>query len=228
MTDDEFCVCFRRRLLFEDPAGQGEQPCAHRAKAATRTCGSTDRRKWGSHALCCEKGPGFSRRHNRCRDTFAGWCSANLDQEALTEQHIPEWDRPDGKGGVERAILDVVLPQNPAGPGRISIDVSVVEPTSADVAAARARARRPGLAAADRERTKHRRYPGSFLLPAVMEAGGRWGSEFRRWARAALPQGPERAAMLADLRQQMAVSLQRGVAAALLGSAAGCRRPWRR
>ena len=70
------------------------------------------------------------------------------------------------------------------------------------------------------------RYPRPLLLPAVVEAGGRWGKEFRRWARAALPESKSRAMQLADLRQRIAVALMRGVAAALLASAASTRRPW--
>ena len=225
MTDNEFCVCLRRRLLFEDPAAQGGAPCANRAKGSTQACGSRQGQRWGSHCVCCEKGPGFCRRHHNCRDDFAGWCSDQLRQEALKEQHVPSWDKQTARG-TERAVLDVVLPRNPAGVGSLYVDISVAEPTSSDVTTARARARRPGLAAADREREKHRRYPGGQLLAAVMEAGGRWGQEFRRWAKAALPPGPERAAQLASLRQLLAVSLQRGVAAQLLSASAGCQRPW--
>ena len=139
---------------------------------------------------------------------------------------MPRWDRRKADGTVERAVLDVVIPQNPAAPGPLHIDISVAEASTADVDTARARARRPGLAAADRERTKHRRYPGCFLPPAALEAGGRWGVEFRRWARAAVPPGTQRAAALADLHQSLDVALQRGVAAALLGSAPSGARPW--
>ena len=121
---------------------------------------------------------------------------------------------------MQTAILDVVLPAAGVAAGTLHVDVSIVEPTTTDAAALRLRARRPGQGAADRERTKHRRYPGEGLLPAVLETGGRWGCEFRRWARAALPPGPDRAAALEILRQSMAAALQRGVAAALLGSAA--------
>ena len=226
MSDDVFCVCLRRRLLYDDPGGQGSQPCCHKAAKTERSCGSTQRQKYGSHAVCCAKGPGFCRRHHRCRDTLASWCCQNIDAGTLKEQHIPRFDR-QGPLGLERGVLDVVLPQNPVTHGPLYIDVTIVEATTADETAARARARRPGLAAADRERTKHTRYPGALLLPAVLEAGGRWGREFRMWARAALPGDEARAAKLAELRQAMAVSLQHGVAAALLGAtAAGCRRPW--
>ena len=115
---------------------------------------------------------------------------------------------------------------NPAAPGPLNIDISIIEATSPDPDKARSRARKPGLAALQREREKHRRYPGEFMLPAVLESGGRWGNEFRRWAKAALPPDSTRASHLADLRQRLAVSLQRGVAAALLGASSGCRRPW--
>ena len=225
LSDDAFCVCIRRRLLFEDPAGQGPLPCMLRARGVSRACGCTTRHRWGSHAVCCEKGPGFARRHNYCRDELAEWCCEHVDSGTLKEQHVPRWDRP-GARGPERAVLDVVVHANPAGSSPLYIDVSVTEPTSADAGAARARARRPGLAAADRERTKHSRYPGELLLPAVLETGGRWGREFRRWARAVLPEGPRRSEQLAELRYRLAVALQRGVAAALLAASAGAVRPW--
>ena len=70
------------------------------------------------------------------------------------------------------------------------------------------------------------RYPGPQLLPAVLEAGGRWGREFRLWARAVLPESPRRGDQLADLRCRLAVALQRGVAAALLAASSGAVRPW--
>ena len=136
---------------------------------------------------------------------------------------MPRWERL-GADGLERAVLDVVVLRDPPGP--LYIDVSVVEATSADASAPWACARRPGLAAADRERTKHSRYPGEELLPAVLEAGGRWGREFRLWARSVLPEGPRRAERLAELRCRLAVALQRGVAASLLAASAGAGRPW--
>ena len=52
------------------------------------------------------------------------------------------------------------------------------------------------------------------------------GKEFRRWARAALPESNSRAMQLAELRQKIAVALMRGTAAAMLASAANTHRPW--
>ena len=138
---------------------------------------------------------------------------------------MPRWDRP-GQRGIERAVLDIILPENPAGQGSLFMDISIVEPTTADVSQACARARRPGLAASTREKRKHSRYPGHGLLPVVLEAGGRWGLEFRRWAKAALTTADKRATKIAELRQCLAVALQKSVAAALLGAAAGRPRPW--
>ena len=208
-----------------DPAAQGTTPCALRPARSSRVCGHIGSDKYGRHPVCCDKGSGFHRRHDGCRDTLADWCSQTFRADAKTEQHIPHWDR-QGPRGLERAILDVVLVENPAAPGPIHFDLSVIEATSTDAAEARARARKPGLAALQREREKHRRYPGEFMLPAILESGGRWGNEFRRWAKAALPPDSTRALALADLRQRLAVSLQRGIAAALLGSSNGCKRPW--
>ena len=225
MSNDEFCVCLRRRLLYVDPAAQGATPCVLRAARSSNVCGHIGPGKYGRHPVCCDKGPGFHHRHDGCRDDLAKWCSDTFRTEANTEQHIPRWDR-HGPRGLERAVLDVVLLDNPAAPGPLNIDISIIEATSPDPDEARSRARKPGLAALQREREKHRRYPGDFLLPAVLESGGRWGNEFRRWAKAALPPDANRGPRLAELRQRLAVSLQRGIAAALLSSSSGCKRPW--
>ncbi|CAK0801548.1 unnamed protein product, partial [Prorocentrum cordatum] len=226
LADDEFCAAYRRRLLFEDPARQGGAPCQRRSRQTGHPCALVARQRYGSHACCCDKGPGFCSRGNRCRDALAARCKREWgEEEALTEQACPRWNRVRAGGTMERADLDVVLPHDPVSSGPLAIDVSAVEVTTPDPGLAAARSRRDGQAAADRERTKHQRYPGGGLLAAALETGGRWGSEFRRWAKAAAPEGLRRAEALADLRQSLAAALQRGVAAQLLAGAAGPPRP---
>ena len=141
------------------------------------------------------------------------------------EQNVPSWDRVTEQGTEhEHAVLDVILPVQ----GRtIYVDVSIAEATSSDPRVQRARASRMGVAARDREADKHRRYPGADLLPGVLEGGGRWGIELRGFVKAVAPTGGRRAAAINDLRQRLAVALQRGVAAMLLGSAGKAQRPWR-
>ena len=138
------------------------------------------------------------------------------------EQHVPGWDRVTD-GGTEQAVLDVIV-STPTE--RAAIDVSIVEASAPDAVTARARARADGLAARTREREKHRRYPGPGLVAAVMESGGRMGQEFRAFLRTQAPRDERRGAALRDVRQRLAVALQRGVAAMLLGSAGARLRPW--
>ena len=121
--------------------------------------------------------------------------------------------------GTEHAVLDQGC--------TIYVDVSIAEATSSDPRVQRAKASRIGAATRDREADKHRRYPGADLLPCVLEGGGRWGIELRGFVKAVAPTGGRRAAAINDLRQRLAVALQRGVAAMLLGSAGKAQRPWR-
>ena len=86
---------------------------------------------------------------------------------------MPRWDRP-GQRGIERAVLDIILPENPAGQGSLFMDISIVEPTTADVSQACARARRPGLAASTREKRKHTQAMAYFLWCLKQAAGGAW------------------------------------------------------
>lgn len=224
MGDDDFIVCLRRRLLYEDPAAQGQEPCAHRAVSTNRVCGSTARRRYGIHAVCCSCGPGFVRRHNECRDALRAWLGEEKGEaNVTTEQHIPGWDRATSQG-IEHAVLDVVLV---SATGRVAVDVSVAEATSSDDRTSRARARADGAAAREREQEKHRRYPGPGLVAAALETGGRMGKELRGFLRAQAATDERRASSLRDIRQRLTTALQRGVAAMLLGSAGQRPRPWR-
>eukprot|EP00969_Alexandrium_andersonii_P038368 1680609-Alexandrium_andersonii.AAC.1 len=93
-----------------------------------------------------------------------------------------------------------------------------------------ARARCDGVAARDRQREKHCRYPGPALVAAAVEAGGRMGSELESFLRAHAPpaDAPRRLAALRDVRMRAVVAAVRGTATMLLTSAGAGPKPWRR
>ncbi len=138
------------------------------------------------------------------------------------EQHVPGWDRSTIEG-TDHAVLDIVLAEPAA---TVALDVTIVEVTAPDPVTARARARKDGIAARTREREKHRRYPSPGLCAAVLETGGRHGQELRAFLRAKAPYDARRSEARQDVRQRLAVALQRGVADALLTSAGKRPRPW--
>ena len=90
-----------------------------------------------------------------------------------------------------------------------------------------ARARANGVAARERERQKHRRYPGPGLVAAAIETGGRCGRELSAFLKEHAPRDPAlRPLALQDVRQGLATALARGNAQMLLGSAGALPRPW--
>ena len=140
LDDAVWTVCMRRRLLYLDPGRQQGRPCAHRPRHGG-PCGCRGAQAYGSHAVCCPHGPGFVRRHHRCRDALAAWYKEFLGAEGvLTEQHVPRWDVANPDGTTETAILGVVLPAVGVAAGTLHVGVSIVEPTTTDAAALRLRA----------------------------------------------------------------------------------------
>ena len=223
LGNDEFAVTLRRRLLYEDPAGTGGRPCCNTASGTTVPCGASTHEPLAEHASKCPVGPGFVRRHDATRDTLGEWLAERYGQNAVSfEQRIPTWDRRTGEG-IQHAVLDVVL----AFPGgRACCDVSVAEVLAPAGPDRRRRAATAGIAAREREREKHTRYPGPGLCAAVLESGGRMGAELQGFLRAHAP-GADRAAALADVRQRLVVAVARGTAAMLLSAAGPRPRPWR-
>ena len=177
----------------------------------------------GAHAIACAVGPGRVKRHDGIRDTLADWLVEIHGREAVSiEQHLPAWDRTTTEG-LQLAVLDVVM-THPGG--RVAIDVSVAD-ISAEGPRARARARASGTAARARELEKHRRYPGPGLTAAVMETGGLCGKEFHAFLRSQASADPLlRSAQLRDVRQRLAVALQRGSASMMLSAVPPVQRPW--
>ena len=224
MDDDAFIVSLRRRLLFRDPAAAAGQPCQHRHKDHRRgICSRTAVDDLGAHAVSCPVGPGRVKRHDTVKEALAEWLIEMHGSDAVAiEQHIPAWDRQTPEGP-ELAILDVVV-TSPAG--RVAIDVSITD-VSSDGTRAPARAKNAGLAARARELEKHRRYPGRGLVAAVLETGGLAGKELHAFLRAHADSDPAvRSGQLQDIRQRLAVALQRGNAALLLSSARPHQQPW--
>ena len=165
----------------------------------------------GAHAMACKSGGAVVRRHNLVRDLLARQVTECLHVPALTEQVVPAWAR-----GTTEARLDVVYRQDSGVTAYL--DCAVTSCHARDVAAVAAV--RDGAAAARLEVAKHRRYPGQRLTPLVWEAHGRSGDSALAWQRslvATLDPG-QRAVCLAGLRRQVAVAVQRGNSALVLGA----------
>ena len=82
-------------------------------------------------------------------------------------------------------------------------------------------------AARTRESDKHRRYPGAGFVAAAIEGGGRMVNKFQSFLLSQAPIDEDRRGpALCDVKQSVAVALQRGIAAMLLGSAGSKLRPW--
>ena len=223
IEDDVFIVSVRRRLLFDDPAAAEGRPCQHKAADAATPCGATDNQVLGAHAVSCGIGPGRIRRHDEVKGVLADWLRERHGVEAVhVEQHIPAWDKVTDEGA-KHAVLDIVLSTQQ---GKVAVDVSVTD-VSAPSASSRARGKTFGRAARVRELEKHRRYPGHGLVAAVLETGGAAGRELHAFLRSHASTDPAlRSLELQDIRQRLAVALQRGNAALLLSAAGERSHPW--
>ena len=111
--------------------------------------------------------------------------------------------------------MDVVC-QTPTG--LFLIDISVTDAVSEDPRHNSSHAHHDGTAATGREHDKHRRYNNHpNLIPFVFETGGRWGTTADSWIKTVAPTDPqERADTISQLRYDMATSLQRSIADAIL------------
>ena len=226
VPDEEFVVAVRARLLLADPAGQRGTSC-HNASRENGVCGQrVEHGGLAIHGRSCGVGPGFVRRHHALRDAIGTWLEERHGAAAVAyEQRVPAWDATTDRG-TKLAVLDVVVDGTV---GRQFVDVTVVDPLSAQGASMAARARADGVAARDRQREKHARYPGPLLVAAAIEAGGRMGNEFESFLRAHAPpaDAPERRAALLDARMRAVVAAVRGTATMLLTSAGPGPKPWR-
>jgi hypothetical protein len=155
--------------------------------------------------MLCNLGGGVVRRHNAIRDTLRDWMNSQKRHTTI-EQHVPKWDRTD-----DRAILDLAYTE-PTG-DQVYMDVSVV-------AAAIRNSDGDGKPLARRERTKHSRYPGSGMVPFVVDVRGRWGKEAQAWLRGVLKNYgvTERATAVLECRHMVSQALQVAVAEQCLRS----------
>jgi hypothetical protein len=175
MPDKHFSIALRDRLLL--PVCREGDRCQHR-RPDGRLCGILlDAR--GHHARKCGIGGALDARHNSIRDWGQATCKECFGTPAVKEQRIPEWDRVNPRtGDLEAAVLDVVA-HDPSTGSPLYVDVVVACAHSGDPARLRARARKPGRAAADAAAGKRRRYAqaGAFLVPFALEDGGRPAEE---------------------------------------------------
>ena len=143
---------------------------------------------------------------------------------ALTEQHVPEWDRVNPRTGVlEEARLDVATRDAITG-HQIYIDVSVTCAHSSTALRQRARFNHDGLAAVNAADSKRERYPpaGGELVPLIFEAAGRPGAEtvalVRSWGHDLEP--AQKTETIRYAWQQLSTLLQTGNAEVLLATSA--------
>lgn len=134
----------------------------------------------GFHSATCQCGGGVLRRHARLGRVLGSFLTRWRHEAPLFEQRVPAWDRLDGDGHTERAVLDL---QYQDEDGARWIDGSIRHPAAGSAAHVQLAARRDGEASRRGERDKHTRYPGDRLVPFVLEVGGRVGAEGRHWLR---------------------------------------------
>ena len=234
VSDDEFAVFLRRRLLYPDPSGRAILPCGHASVGPRRTVCQHQAAQpdWGVHPLSCNVGPGWDRRHADIRDTWLEWLKERFGVDRVLREHvIHQWNRTKSDGEVERAVLDVVV--TVPGHGLFALDISVTDAAAESYRRPAARAR-PGTAAKTREGEKHRRYPTRadtpILVPIIYEAGGRAGGEAETWLRGIVSDvdSDEQADAIRDIRQRTAAALVRGNAGLLTSAGPPAQGwPWR-
>ena len=131
------------------------------------------------------------------------------------EQHIPELDDIDEEGQPRQAVMDVTTTINDR---QYLVDISVTDAASNCPTRTASRSRSDATAAKERETQKRTRYQhDNRLIPFVLETGGRWGPTAEEWIKNIAPTDPqERSTLLSQLRYELATSLQRSNADAIL------------
>ena len=143
-------------------------------------------------------------RHDDIKDSVASWLS-DLEFKCKKEQLIPKWNTE-----ATQAILDIVYTDRRGK--EIAIDISVVDGADGKAPAKYAITRR--------ERLKHRRYPGSELVPFVIDCRGRWGKEALDYVTFICKDmvEEERYAQVRKTRTLVSHALQKAVAEQILSS----------
>ena len=125
------------------------------------------------------------RRHARLANPCARLVKRWTQQEPLTEQRVPAWDRNRPASSTAAEPLERAIPNidHTASNELHWVDVSVRRPAAGSLSEVCRAAKRAGEAARRGERAKHIRYPGPQLTAFVVEVGGRLGGEARQWLR---------------------------------------------
>ena len=222
MPDRHFLVALRDRFLLT--VCQEGARCNHR-RLDGHLCGAyLDAR--GHHARKCCIGGSLEGRHNAVREWCASAWAQCVGTPAATEQHVPQWDRPNPRTGLlEEARLDVATADPHTG-SPLYRGVVVKAAHSDDPGRLRARARRDGCAAAETANGKRARYPeaGMGLVPFALEDGGRPCDEavsfvcFLAASRMVAEDGNADWGGAALLWQELSTVLQLGNAEVILGA----------
>ena len=210
MDDDHYTVVVRRRLLEVDPAITMCATCTNQSSAGmcrVEACGDH-----AKHALICRLGGGVERRHTALLEAVRIWLE-ELGIRVNKEQRMPKWDEP----GEKVAILDIVYFNKNLQ--HICVDVSVIDGAEGSKTT-RPQGTKAKFAIPRREKEKHVRYPGDGLFPFVVDTRGRWGSEAKAWAAAAVRNLPqeERSRQIRKLRVSVSLAVQHAVAEQILSA----------
>ena len=248
MTDDDFLVSVRARLLLANaaflsarhaPATIPASQCNHTYAATPgeprKVCGQR-LDAYGEHAELCNVGGGPMRWHNAIRDWLAQWVQRVGGTPALTEQRVPQWDRavpqqgdehvddertkrPDARQGA--AYLDVTFTDTRGV--RTYVDVVVANAMTTNSGERKLRASEPGRAVRLACARKRRRYdpqklPGCSLIPFAVEAAGRVSEDALALISHMVPHGRGRGKLIAQARQELSILVQQRRAQLLLSA----------
>jgi hypothetical protein len=203
LPNTHFEVALRRRLMFADPISNGSNTCCH--QSGTHPCAAPINKDGGKHAVSCHVGGGVQARHDDVKGSVAEWVD-DLGLKTKKEQLMPKWNTEDAQ-----AVLDIVFIDRRGK--QLSIDVSIVDGADGRAPAKHAITRR--------EREKHRRYPGSDMIPFVLDCRGRWGKEaldFVTYMCKDLPED-ERLLQVRKIRSLVSFALQKSVAEQIISAA---------
>jgi len=209
MDDAHYAVVVRRRLLEVDPAITMCGKCTNQSSAGMcRVEGCGDHAK---HALICRVGGGVERRHTALLEAVRLWLQ-DLGISVNKEQRMPKWDKPGKIAILDIAYFDRNLQQ-------VCVDVSVIDGAEGSKTT-RPQGTKAKFAIPRREKVKHVRYPGDGLFPFVVDTRGRWGSEAKAWAAAAVRHLPqeERSRQIRKLRVSVSLAVQHAVAEQILSA----------
>ena len=174
----------------------------------------------GAHARSCCVGGWLVRRHNAGVNAIADWAEQCCECTVVKEQVLPA-----ANDEHTESRLDLVI-HSPRAAGPIYVDFTVVSAVcmrSLEKGSALA----DGVAAAVAATEKTDKYPGCTVFPFPVEAHGRLGEAAVTLLRMLAPVGPGRSSAIAGLHQDLACTLQRASADAVLAAKPQQRAPGR-